>query len=52
MVARSFDDYWEIKTLFAQIEALIDRWGRSIVGKLENGGQAAAEHAGKIFEVR
>ena len=34
------------------IEALVDIWGRSIVGDLENGGQAADEHVGRIFEAR
>ena len=33
------------------IEASVNRWGRSIVGDLVNGGQAAGDHAGRIFKV-
>ena len=41
----------KLKLFSAEIEALVDRWGRSIGGDLENGGQAAADRVGRIFEV-
>ena len=33
------------------IEALVDRWGQSIVGDLEYDGQAAAENVGRLLEM-
>ena len=30
------------------IEALVDRWGQSIVGDLEDSGQADADHVGRL----
>ena len=39
------------KICLAYIEALINCWGWLIVGDLENGGQAAAEYVGQLFEV-
>ena len=38
MVARPFGDYSKIDTFLALIEAFVDRWYRSIIGDLENGG--------------
>ena len=35
----------------SEIEAFVDHWGRSIVGDLENGGQADADYVGQLFEV-
>ena len=34
-----------------EIEAFVDCWDQPIVGDLENGEQANAEHVGQFFEV-
>ena len=39
------------RLFLADIEDFVDRWGLSIVCDLENGGQAAVEHVGQIFEI-
>ena len=35
----------------ASIEAFVNCWGLLIVDDFENGGQAAAEHTGQLFDV-
>ena len=40
------------RLFLGDIEAFGDCWGQSIFGDLENGEQAAAEHVGRLFEVR
>ena len=42
---------WKPKRFLAEIKAFVNVWGWSIYGDLENGGQAADEHVGPIFEV-
>ena len=37
--------------VLAYIEDFVGHWGRSLFGDLENGGQAAAEHVGRLFEM-
>ena len=41
----------KLRACLVQIEAFYDCWGWSVVGDLENGGQAAAEDVVWIFEV-
>ena len=44
--------YYKIDTFSVDIEDFIYLWGQLIVGDLENGGQAADEHVGRLFQVR
>ena len=41
----------KLRLFLVGIESFIDHLGQSIVGELENGGEAADEHVGHIFEV-
>ena len=50
MVAQSFNYYSKTRLCLAEIEAFVDFRGWSVVGDLENGGQAATEHVGRLFE--
>ena len=42
---------WKLRLYSEYIYGFVDRWDQNIVGDLENGGQAAADHVGQLFEV-
>ena len=42
---------WQSRICSADIEAVVDHWGQSIVSDLENGGQAPDEDVVQLFEV-
>ena len=41
----------KLRLFLEGIEDFFDRWGQSIVGDLENGGQASDDHVDRLFEV-
>ena len=41
----------KLRHWLVDIEAFVNRQGQSIVGDLENVGQAIAEHVGRLFKV-
>ena len=40
----------KLRLCLSEIEAFVDRWGQSIAGDLENGGQDSDEYVVQLFE--